>query len=142
MTNRTINPRYIAHAQLINFKHALTFEKEYLSKNKIPSNFVWRITESGYDKFFTNLNEQSVDIDTRLSMLQEAQDNYFITANYILELTQKAYKLFLSSEIEERRQLLKLVFSNLTMKGKKVQFEAQKPFDTILSFADSPSWGG
>lgn len=75
-------------------------------------------------------------------MLQEAQDNYFITANYILELTQKAYKLFLSSEIEERRQLLKLVFSNLTMEGKKVQFEAQKPFDTILSFADSPSWGG
>src|SRR5258708_1518222 len=99
------------------------------------------ITESEHARFFTNLNEQSVDIDTRLSMLQEAQDNYFITANYILELTQKAYKLFLSSEIEERRQLLKLVFSNLTMEGKKVQFEAQKPFDTILSFADSPSWG-
>jgi hypothetical protein len=47
-----------------------------------------------------------------------------------------------SSEIEERRQLLKLTLQNLVLDGKKVQFQAQKPFDTILNFADSPSWGG
>jgi len=77
-----------------------------------------------------------------LSALQEAQDNYYITASYILELSKRAYKLFLGSEIDERRQLLKLVFSNLTLDGKKVRIQAQKPFDTIFKCANSLSWGG
>ena len=63
-----------------------------------------------------------------------------MTAIYLLELANRAYDLFKSSEIEERRQLLKLTLQNLVSQGKKVQFQVQKPFDTILNFADSPSW--
>jgi hypothetical protein len=44
--------------------------------------------------------------------------------------------------MEERRQLLKLVFSNLTIDGKTVRIQAQKPFDTIFKCANSLSWGG
>ncbi|CAN5352560.1 hypothetical protein BH10PAT1_BH10PAT1_7300 [soil metagenome] len=75
-------------------------------------------------------------------MLQDAEDNYYITANYLLELTERAYELFMSSEMVEKRELIKLVLSNLTLEDKKLRFEAQKPFDTILSFADSQLWGG
>lgn len=100
------------------------------------------ITDSVYDKFFNHLQEQQADVDTRLSALQNAQDNYYITANYILELSKRAYKLFLSSEMQERRQLLNLVFQNLTIDGKKVRIQAQKPFDTIFKYANSLSWGG
>jgi len=73
-------------------------------------------------------------------MLQEAEDNYYMTAKYLLELANRAYDLFMSSEVEERRQLLKLVLSNLRVEGKEVRYDAVKPFDTILSFADSQSW--
>lgn len=45
----------------------------------------------------------------------------------------------MSSEIEEKRHLIKLVFQNLSLKGKKVQFQGQKPFDTILNFANGPT---
>lgn len=100
------------------------------------------ITESIYTKFFTHLKEEEAQVDTKLSALQNAQDNYYITANYILELSKRAYKLFLSSEMEERRQLLKLVFQNLTLDGKKVRIVAQKPFDTIFKCANSLAWGG
>lgn len=100
------------------------------------------ITDSTYTKFFTHLKEEEAQVDTKLSALQNAQDNYYITANYILELSKRAYKLFLSSEMEERRQLLKLVFQNLTLDGKKVRIQAQKPFDTIFKCANSLSWGG
>ncbi|EKE06175.1 MAG: hypothetical protein ACD_19C00064G0002, partial [uncultured bacterium] len=38
------------------------------------------------------------------------------------------------------RQLLKLVLSNLRVEGKEVLYDAVKPFDMILSFANSQSW--
>jgi hypothetical protein len=71
---------------------------------------------------------------------KEAQDNYYISAKYLLELTNRAYELFKSSEVEERRQLIKLVLSNLRVEGKLVRYEAVKPFDTILNFADRQAW--
>ncbi len=43
--------------------------------------------------------------------------------------------------MQERRQLLKLVFQNLTIDGKKVRIQAQKPFDTIFKYANNLSWG-
>lgn len=70
-------------------------------------------------------------------MLQDAEDNYYITANYLLELANRAYDLFVSSEVEERRQLMKLVLQNPKVEGKKVQFQLQKPFDTILNYNDN-----
>ncbi len=42
--------------------------------------------------------------------------------------------------MEEKRQLMKLVLSNTRIEGRKVLFEAQKPFNTILDFADRQAW--
>lgn len=99
-----------------------------------------RITDDEYDKFYQSFREQIADLDTRLAMLQEAEDNYYITAKYLLDLANRAYDLFASSEIEERRQLLKLVLSNLKVEGKTVQYQAQKPFDIILKYSDNQRW--
>ena len=73
-------------------------------------------------------------------MLQEAEDSYYLTVKYLLELANKAYDLFVSSEVEEKRQIIKLVLSNLRVDGKEVRYEAVKPFDTILNYANSQSW--
>jgi hypothetical protein len=73
-------------------------------------------------------------------MLQEAEDNYYLSAKYLLELANRAYDLFKSSELEERRQLIKLVLSNLRVEGKKVEYDAIKPFNTILDYADRQAW--
>ncbi len=48
--------------------------------------------------------------------------------------------MFESSEVEERRQLIRLTLQNLKLEGKNVQFQAQKPFDTILSYNDNQLW--
>lgn len=102
--------------------------------------YIRRITDNDYDRFYQSFHEQIADIDTRLARLQEAEDNYYVTAKYLLELASKAHELFVSSEIEERRQLIKLVVQNLKLEGKKVQFQAQKPFDTILNYNDNQLW--
>lgn len=73
-------------------------------------------------------------------MLQNAEDNYYITAKYVLDLANRAYDLFKSSEVEERRQLMRLVLSNTRIEGKKVLFQAQKPFDTILNYSQLNNW--
>ncbi len=59
---------------------------------------------------------------------------------YLVELAGKAYELFKRSELEERRQLIKLVLSNLRIEGKKVRYEVKKPFDTIIKYANHSRW--
>jgi len=48
-------------------------------------------------------------------------DEYYMTVNYLVELTKRAYELFVGSEVEEKRQLIKLVLSNLTLDYKIVR---------------------
>lgn len=107
-------------------------------------NFIWTgwmgITDSEYDKYYKDFRDKIAEIDARLVLLQEAEDNYYITANYLLELANRAYELFKSSELEEKRQLIKLVLPNLVVEGKKVRYEAAKPFNAILNCADSQLW--
>ena len=99
-----------------------------------------RITNNKYDTYSQSNRDKIAELDARLAVLQEAEDNYYITATYLLELANRAYDLFKSSEVEERRQLLKLVLQNLRVEGKEVRYDLIKPFDTILVYADSKSW--
>lgn len=73
-------------------------------------------------------------------MLQEAEDNYYMTATYLVELAQKAHELFTSSELEEKRQLIALSLSNLRVDDEFVRYDVIKPFDTILNYADRKAW--
>lgn len=99
-----------------------------------------RITESDYDRFYQSFREQLSDIDTSLSKLQEAEDNYYIKVKYVMDLCSRAYELFIGSEVEEKRQLIKLILSNLTLNDGNLLYEAHKPFDLILKNVDSKLW--
>lgn len=99
-----------------------------------------RITESDYDKFYTSFRERVADIDARLSLLQNAEDNYYMTAKYMLELAKRAYELFIGSEPNEKRIIIKMVLQNLRLDGKLVKYDVLKPYDTILKCNDSQSW--
>jgi len=98
------------------------------------------ITDSEYDRYYTQFRDKITDIDYKLSLLQEAEDNYYITAKYLLELSNRAYDLFLSSEVEERRQLIKLILQNFRLEGRLLRYDLIKPFDTVLNCADGQSW--
>ena len=99
-----------------------------------------RITADEYDKLYKEFREKIAEMDTRLTNLQEAEDDYYLTANYLLQLTNRAYDLFVGSEIEQKRQLLKLILLNPTLKGKNLCYDLIKPFDTILDYADNKLW--
>ena len=88
------------------------------------------------------MRNKSTELSIRLEQLKEAEDNYFITAKYVLELVNRAYDLFVSSEVEEKRQLIKLILSNLRIEGERVVWDVCKPFDLFLNVTDSPGWLG
>lgn len=98
-----------------------------------------RITADGYDKLYKAFKQKIDEIDTKLINLQKAEDSYYLASEYILRLLQNAYELFVSSEIEERRQLLKLILQNSVLDGRLVKYSLLKPFDAILNYADNPT---
>ncbi len=99
-----------------------------------------RITESEYDRFYQSFRDESAQLAARMSQLQDAEDNYYTTAKYVLDLVSRAYDLFESSEVEEKRQLIALVLSNLKIEGENVLYIAHSPFDLILNSADRLLW--
>lgn len=144
MAVRTLNK---VHQEKIEFynKHFDKFTAEQKSVTKMMENVYLdklkgEIDDEKYNRFYTSLRSQMDEILDRLGCLQEAEDNYCVTAKYILELSNRAYDLFKSSEVEQKRQLIKLVLPNLRIEGESMLYEAQKPFDVLLKNADCVDW--
>lgn len=135
------------HQQKVEFhtKHfdELTSKRKTLT-NRLDKIYIDRldskIADDSYNRFYEQFRNEIAEVDSQLSKLQDAEDNYYITAKYILELTSRASELFLSSEVEKRRHLIKLVLSNLRLDGENVVYDVQKPFDLILNCADDQVW--
>lgn len=99
-----------------------------------------RITTDIYDKKFKELQSSQDKIKSKINNLHYADKDYFITASYLLDLANRAHELFVSSEMEEKRQLIKLVFQNLRLEGRTVRYDYVKPFDQIFFYADRKLW--
>lgn len=72
--------------------------------------------------------------------MQFADEEYYLTSEYILKLASMAGKLFQSSEPMEKRLLLKMTLQNLELKGRKARFDWIKPFDAIALHASRKAW--
>lgn len=101
----------------------------------------WGITESEYNKRYDRYRQEQRFFDNKLKQLAKVDDEYYTQVTYLVEIAKRSGELFRSSIAEEKRQLLALVLSNLQIKGKKVLYTLQKPFDTIYDCANSLSWG-
>jgi len=58
----------------------------------------------------------------------------------VLNLAKKAYGIFQSSEVSEKRQLLNFLLQNLELNGRKLVFELNTPFDTVLQVSKCLDW--
>ena len=72
--------------------------------------------------------------------VQTADEEYYITCSYLLELASRSHELFMGSEQEEKRLLLKMTLQNATLNGTIVDYDLKKPFDSIFSHAQSLTW--
>ena len=100
-----------------------------------------RITIDMYDKYFKECEEKRTEIAMKIRQLDSCDKKYYVTANTILSLAQRAPQIFESSEIEEKRQILNFVFLKLQLDGKKLVFKAKTPLAEVSAYSNHHEWG-
>jgi len=98
------------------------------------------ITQDDYDQNMSRYREQQNIYRDKISRLQRADEQYYMTLLYVLKLVKNADKLFAVAEIDEKRQLINLVCQNLKLQGKKLVFNLKTPFDTIAGCSLRSNW--
>ncbi len=100
------------------------------------------IDEAMYVKKTSEYKKRQLEIVKQLERHEQADKNFYITANLVMKLASKAKGLFNSSEVDEKRQLLNLVFQNLQLEDLSLSLSIREPFLTIMNFKKHPEeWG-
>ena len=68
----------------------------------------------------------------------DADKASLITVKTVLDLAKRAKDIYESSKVEEKRQILNFLFSNLEMKDKKAIITLREPFDRLVAVSDHP----
>ncbi len=69
-------------------------------------------------------------------MLIDADKASLITVKTMLDLAKRAKEIYEISKVEEKRQILNFLFSNLEMKDKKAILTLREPFDRLVAVSD------
>jgi hypothetical protein len=101
---------------------------------------VRRITASFYEEKRKEYRDKQKVINDKIAKLHVADEEYYLTSEYLLKVASHAKELFESSEAQEKRLLLKMTLQNLRLEGKTVRYDWIKPFDKIAFYASRSAW--
>lgn len=123
--------------------HISNLKKEYaLIEDRISKMYDdrldGRITDEMYDKKLKEYKERQSTILTEMHIHSDADEEFYLTANMVLKLAQRALQIFKSSEVDEKRQFLNFLLQNCQLEGKKLSFSMRYPFDRILATSNQP----
>jgi site-specific DNA recombinase len=99
------------------------------------------ITNEFYRKKEQEYRREQSNITLKLNNLQKADVQYYITANYLLEVARRAPEIFKSSKPEVKRQLIKLVLSNPVVNDGTLCATIRKPFSYFAEGLSRSIWG-
>ena len=94
------------------------------------------ITQNEYDKKATELREKQNELTDKINTLNISEEEYSLTLIKLIDISSRAYELFESSEVEQKRQIINFVFTNLKLRGKTLEFELKKPFDVLINLSN------
>ena len=97
------------------------------------------ITKDDYDKKLQELKDTQYRLNLELDEHTKADHEYHIHLSTVLNLSRRVKQIFDSSEVNEKRALIKFLLQNPLAEGKKLHFELRKPFDTVLQLAHRPT---
>lgn len=85
---------------------------------------------------------RQIELRDQVARHETADLQFHVTANQVMQLAKRAWDIFQSSEVEEKRQLLNFVFQNLKLDGKNLLVTLREPFNLFMQVQDSPGrWG-
>lgn len=102
------------------------FEKIY--DDKIDEN----ITEEFYQKKFQQYTQEKEQIEETLKKHSQSHTSYYELATNIFDLSQRAKEIYTKAkDIEQKRQLIKLVFYKITLNEGIVSYEYSQAFKLL-----------
>ena len=93
-----------------------------------------------YDKYATRLESEIEELDNKLVDLTNNDESFDVSRSYLLELASKTRTIFENSKPEQKNKILKLLFSNLKINQKRLQFNLLEPFNTLSSMSKNQIW--
>ncbi len=104
-------------------------------ENLVDLRLEGRITPDHYDKKCSQLKDKQHSLAEELKAHTDADEKFNITLFTLLDLTARAYNLFLSSKPEQKRQLINLTLSNLKLNKATLGYTIRKPFQLFTERA-------
>jgi hypothetical protein len=86
------------------------------------------IDEKLYLEKVREYKTRQLEIVEEMKNHEKADQNFYVTANMVLNLAARAREIFESSEVTEKRQLMNLVFQNLQLRGVNLSVQVAEPF--------------
>jgi len=100
------------------------------------------ITQDEYDKKGRELKERRAELALRIEQHQTGEETFSTTLESLISVASRAADIFERSKTDEKRQLIAFMFSNLRLRGKKLEFALRSPFDLMVNRADHQEWLG
>ena len=96
-----------------------------------------RITDEMYDSFLREYKEKQAELLSEMQDHSDADQQFYITANMTLNIAKRAKEIFVSSEIDEKRQFLGFLLQNCVLNEKKLEFTMVSPFNLLFNNSDN-----
>ncbi len=100
------------------------------------------ITQDEYDTKARELKQRQTEIGLRIEQHQKGDGDFRTTLESLISLASRAAELFERSKTEQKRELIAFVFSNLRLRGEKLEFSLRSPFDLMVKRETYSSWLG
>jgi site-specific DNA recombinase len=90
----------------------------------------------------TELKHKQTEQRMQIEQHTKGRDEFRTTLKSLISVASRAADIFERSKIEQKRQLIAFVFSNLKLRGKKLEFSLRSPFDLMINRRTYASWLG
>ena len=96
-----------------------------------------RITDEMYYSLLREYKEKQSELLDQMQDHSDADEQFYITANMTMGIAKRAKEIFVSSEVDEKRQFLTFLLQNCVLHEKKLVFTIRSPFNLLLNHDDN-----
>lgn len=99
-----------------------------------------KIPEDLYKRKSEEYRQKQRNLQFKREKIELVDDDYFATISHLLTVGKDAKKLFIKADIQQKRELLKLVLSNFQLDSEQLRWKLKEPFKTMALCNKNQTW--
>lgn len=84
--------------------------------------------------------KKRIELENKLGNSKNSDEEFLNRGRKIIELSKRTYSLYLKQNDEEKRKMLKILFSNINLTGEKLSYEYNRPFSFFAETNKNKKW--